>query len=216
MSHSLCAHAHSSRTSRASPSSASRPRNCSSRTVPATTPPSRKSSDSNGSPDPAKFALADAQRVLARAYGFSSWTKLKQHVEGVNARGASARPSNAGDVATVRRLAKARPDLVQVERGRSSRGLPLHVAVLNRDAEMTRVLMELGADARAGHLAASRRDDGVHHRPRPRVRRDRGDHRAARKTTPRATQPRGRRPPARRSMRCGRRSPRAAPRRPSP
>jgi hypothetical protein len=25
------------------------------------------------SPDPAHFALADAQRVLARAYGFSSW-----------------------------------------------------------------------------------------------------------------------------------------------
>ena len=36
-------------------------------------------------PDPAKFALADAQRVLARAYGFASWTRLTQHVEGVNA-----------------------------------------------------------------------------------------------------------------------------------
>ena len=31
-------------------------------------------------PDAAKFALADAQRVLARAYGFASWTKLKQQV----------------------------------------------------------------------------------------------------------------------------------------
>jgi hypothetical protein len=28
-------------------------------------------------PDPAKFALADARRVLARAYGFSSWAALK-------------------------------------------------------------------------------------------------------------------------------------------
>src|SRR5437588_10819288 len=36
-------------------------------------------------PDPAQFALADAQRVLARADGFASWTKLKQHIEGVNA-----------------------------------------------------------------------------------------------------------------------------------
>ena len=36
------------------------------------------------SPDPANFALADAQRVLARAYGFSSWPALKDHVEGVN------------------------------------------------------------------------------------------------------------------------------------
>ena len=36
------------------------------------------------SPDPANFALADAQRVLARAYGFSSWPALKNHVAGVN------------------------------------------------------------------------------------------------------------------------------------
>ena len=36
------------------------------------------------SPDAGTFALADAQRVLARAYGFSSWTKLKQHVDGIN------------------------------------------------------------------------------------------------------------------------------------
>jgi hypothetical protein len=30
------------------------------------------------------FALADAQRVLARAYGFSSWPALENHVEGVD------------------------------------------------------------------------------------------------------------------------------------
>ena len=99
-------------------------------------------------PDPAKFALADAQRVLARAYGFASWTKLKQHVEGVNA-AAFCAAVNAGDVATVRRLAKARPELVHVEAAGFT-GLPLHIAVLNRDAEMARVLMELGADARQG------------------------------------------------------------------
>lgn len=29
---------------------------------------------------PANFALADAQRVLARAYGFSSWAELKHQV----------------------------------------------------------------------------------------------------------------------------------------
>lgn len=28
-------------------------------------------------PTPANFTLADAQRVLARAYGFRSWTSLK-------------------------------------------------------------------------------------------------------------------------------------------
>jgi ankyrin repeat protein len=99
-------------------------------------------------PCPAKFALADSQRVLARAYGFASWPKLKQHVEGLNA-AAFCAAVNAGDVATVRRLAKARHELVHVEAAGFT-GLPLHIAVLNRDAEMARVLMELGADARQG------------------------------------------------------------------
>jgi hypothetical protein len=81
-------------------------------------------------PDPAKFALADAQRVFARAYGFASWTKLKQHVEGVNA-AAFCAAVKAGDVATVRRLAKARPELVHGEAAGFT-GLPLHIAVLNR------------------------------------------------------------------------------------
>ena len=63
------------------------------------------------SPDPANFALADAQRVLARAYGFSSWPALKNHVEGVNFAALLA-AVEAGDVAAVRRLAKARPDLI--------------------------------------------------------------------------------------------------------
>ena len=31
-------------------------------------------------PDPASFKLQDAQRVLARSYGFSSWTRLKERV----------------------------------------------------------------------------------------------------------------------------------------
>lgn len=98
--------------------------------------------------DPARFMLADAQRVLARAYGYASWTKLKLHVEGVNA-AAFCAAVRAGDVATVRRLAKARPELVHVEAAGLT-GLPLHLAVLNRDANMASVLMELGADARQG------------------------------------------------------------------
>jgi ankyrin repeat protein len=98
--------------------------------------------------EPGPFALADAQRVLARAYGFASWTKLKQHVEGVNAAAFCAAVC-AGQVVTVRRLAKARPELVHFEAAGFT-GLPLHIAVLNRDAQMARVLMELGADARQG------------------------------------------------------------------
>ena len=33
--------------------------------------------------NPSTFALHDAQLVLARAYGFESWPKLKAHVDGV-------------------------------------------------------------------------------------------------------------------------------------
>jgi ankyrin repeat protein len=34
-------------------------------------------------PDPAAFALHDAQRVLARSYGFPSWAKLKSYVHAI-------------------------------------------------------------------------------------------------------------------------------------
>ena len=35
---------------------------------------------------PDTFALHDAQLVLARAYGFDSWPRLKSHVDGINAK----------------------------------------------------------------------------------------------------------------------------------
>jgi ankyrin repeat protein len=99
-------------------------------------------------PDPATFALADAQRVLARAYGFSSWPALKNHVEGVNFQALIA-AAEAGDVAAVQRLAKARPDLI-IPNHAEFRDSALHRAVMRRNEELTRVLMQLGADARVG------------------------------------------------------------------
>jgi ankyrin repeat protein len=100
------------------------------------------------SPDAAKFALADAQRVLARAYGFSSWPALKNHVGGVNFAALLA-AAEAGDVAAVRRLAKARPDLINPHVA-EVRDSALRRAVLRRNEELTRVLLRLGADARVG------------------------------------------------------------------
>jgi ankyrin repeat protein len=99
------------------------------------------------SPDPANFALADAQRVLARAYSFSSWAALKNHVEGVNFQALLA-AVEAGDEAAVRRIGKVRPDLVDQHDG--YHGGALHHAVLRRNEEMTRLLMQLGANARVG------------------------------------------------------------------
>jgi ankyrin repeat protein len=94
------------------------------------------------------FALADAQRVLARAYGFSSWPALTNHVEGVNFAAVIA-AAEAGDVAAVRRLAKARPDLLN-PRLAEFRDSALRRAVLGRNEELTRVLMQLGANVRVG------------------------------------------------------------------
>jgi ankyrin repeat protein len=99
------------------------------------------------SPDPAKFSLADAQRVLARAYSFSSWPALKNHVEGADF-AAFLAAAEAGDVAAVRRLAKARPDLL-VPRSAEFDGA-LRRAVQGRNEELTCILMQLGANARVG------------------------------------------------------------------
>ena len=48
--------------------------------------------------DPKAFTLSDAHRVLARAYGFSSWAALKNHVDGVDLAALIAE-AEAGDVA---------------------------------------------------------------------------------------------------------------------
>ncbi len=100
-------------------------------------------------PDPATFALHDAQRVLARTYGYESWPKLKAFVDGANvARLASA--VQAGDAAQVRALLHARPELVSMDMAANDEHRALHYAVLRRDAAMVKLLMEAGADARKG------------------------------------------------------------------
>jgi ankyrin repeat protein len=99
-------------------------------------------------PDPARFVLTDAQRVLARTYGFSSWPALRDHVDGVNL-AALVAAAEAGDVVAVRRLAKARPDRF-VPRPAGFCDGALRRAVLGRNEELTRVLMRLGANAHAG------------------------------------------------------------------
>lgn len=100
-------------------------------------------------PDPETFALHDAQRVLARSYGYPSWPKLKAFVDGANvARLAAA--VKAGDMAQVRALLNARPELVNFDRAGNDEHRALHYAVLRRDAAMVRLLMEAGADPRQG------------------------------------------------------------------
>src|SRR5262245_16610915 len=54
-------------------------------------------------PDPSKFALHDAQLVVARSYGFESWPKLKAYVDGVTVK-RLAEAIRAGDLAQVRAM----------------------------------------------------------------------------------------------------------------
>ena len=101
------------------------------------------------SPDSATFALADAQRVIARAYGFASWPKLKAFVDGVSI-AHFAEAVKAGDVAQVRSMLARRPELIGMDKSASDEHRAIHYAVLRRDAPMVRLLMEAGADARKG------------------------------------------------------------------
>lgn len=99
--------------------------------------------------NPATFALNDAQRILARAYGYQSWPKLKAFVDGVNiARFADAVKSS--DFKQVRSMLAARPELIDMDMAGNNEHRVLHYAVLRRDEPMVRLLMEAGADARKG------------------------------------------------------------------
>jgi ankyrin repeat protein len=99
--------------------------------------------------DPARFALHDAQLVLARAYGFESWTKLKAYVDGVRV-GRLCDAVELGDLAAVRGMLHLRPEIVNLERPRHGEQRAIHIATLRRDSAMVRLLMEHGADARVG------------------------------------------------------------------
>ncbi len=100
-------------------------------------------------PDPDAFALNDAQRVLARSYGYESWPKLKAFVDGANVT-RLAEAVQAGDIAQARALLHARPELVGLDMAANNEHRALHYAVLRRDPAMVRLLMEAGADARKG------------------------------------------------------------------
>lgn len=94
------------------------------------------------------FALHDAQLVLARGYGFASWPKLKAYVDGITAEHL-VEAVRAGDLHKVQAMLRARPELVNMDMGEDEHRA-IHYAVLNRSPEMTRLLMQHGADARKG------------------------------------------------------------------
>ena len=103
---------------------------------------------SNSTPPDAK--LADAQHVIARDYGFSSWPKLKEHVESVTLApaeqlAAAVRASNAQRVA---RVLEEHPELkAHVNQPLASLGdPPLLAAVQRSDRKTIDVLLRASAD----------------------------------------------------------------------
>jgi uncharacterized protein len=105
------------------------------------------------------FALHDAQLVLARAYGFDSWPRLKAFVDGVTGASRMIKPvelesegwdtwdtivaASAGDVATLRRLLERDPRLARAEYWYAP---AVHFAAREGHVEAVRLLLDSGAD----------------------------------------------------------------------
>ena len=103
--------------------------------------------------DASTFALHDAQLVLARAYGFDSWPKLKAFVDGATV-SRLIEAVRAGETSRVEAMLQARPEIINMVVGgdiaASDEHRALHHAVLARDTAMVRLLMAHDADAHIG------------------------------------------------------------------
>jgi ankyrin repeat protein len=99
--------------------------------------------------DASTFALHDAQLVLARAYGFDSWPKLRAFVDGATV-SRLIEAVRAGDAPRVEAMLASRPEIINMDASGGDEHRALHHAVLTRNADMVRLLMAHGADANIG------------------------------------------------------------------
>jgi ankyrin repeat protein len=94
--------------------------------------------------DPAA-RLAEAQRDLAREYGFASWRKLKAHVDALGVEGALFSAARDGDVAALVALLDAHPDALLV-RDKPYEHTLLHVAARHGRLAAVELLLARGID----------------------------------------------------------------------
>lgn len=98
------------------------------------------------------FALADAQLVIAKEYGFASWSRLQSHVKTLEAAGSTAQAvaslrdaAGKGDLARLTALLDAHPELID-ERGGEGVRTPLHHAVFGNREAAVQLLLKRGAN----------------------------------------------------------------------
>jgi ankyrin repeat protein len=99
-----------------------------------------------------RFALADAQLVIASEHGFASWAKLQSHVKTLEAASSTAEAvaslrdaAGKGDLARLNALLDAHPQLID-ERGGEGVRTPLHQAVFGNSEAAVKLLLERGAN----------------------------------------------------------------------
>ncbi|HAB15874.1 MAG TPA: ankyrin repeat domain-containing protein [Verrucomicrobiota bacterium] len=93
----------------------------------------------------APFRLSDAQLVIAREYGFASWTTLKQRIESSSLAQSLAAAIRADDRDATIRLIQLQPQLLHIPLVSGNWGPPMsHAANLGR-LEVIQALAELGA-----------------------------------------------------------------------
>ena len=92
-----------------------------------------------------KFLLNDAQLVIAREYGFSSWPELKQRINANTAAGLLQEAIHNDDREAVVRLLHAHPNLLHIPLWSGNWGPPMsHAANLGR-LEIIKAVASLGA-----------------------------------------------------------------------
>jgi len=92
----------------------------------------------------ATFRLNDAQLVVAREYGFSTWSQLKQRISAHTIAGSLDTAIRAGDREQVVELLRAHPNLLHVPVVSGNWGPPMsHAANLGR-LEIIKAVAELG------------------------------------------------------------------------
>jgi ankyrin repeat protein len=96
------------------------------------------------------YRLADAQRIVAREYGFPSWTKLKRHVEGfADRRAAFWRALRGGDRDSVGALLDVDPSLLHSHDDEAFGAPVITIAAERDDRPLIDLLLDRGADVNA-------------------------------------------------------------------